>query len=172
MNAADLLARLHAEGVSVGLDGGTIVLDAPRGALTSELVAELRIRKPEVITALTGRTPRPSPGWSDGAVRSLVEEVEERLVLLEAEHPPPGPDVRQVIAAARRDVTDALEARDIDRLRRALRRYERTARAALDPGHLVCGRCEAPGRPVGTLGSLCPDCHRDHVYPRRDEDGP
>ncbi len=51
-NAADLLTRLRAIGVQLSLEDETIRLNAPKGALTPALQAELKASKPELLELL------------------------------------------------------------------------------------------------------------------------
>jgi len=51
-NAAELLARLRAIGVQLSLEDETIRLNAPKGALTPALQAELKASKPELLELL------------------------------------------------------------------------------------------------------------------------
>jgi hypothetical protein len=58
MNASALLARLRALGVTLTAVGDVLRLDAPRGALTSQLVDAVRQEKPALLALLrSGRTP-------------------------------------------------------------------------------------------------------------------
>src|SRR5271155_3208750 len=51
-NAAELLMRLRAIGVQLSLEDETIRLNAPKGALTPALQAELKASKPELLELL------------------------------------------------------------------------------------------------------------------------
>jgi len=51
-NAAELLTRLRAIGVQLSLEDETIRLNAPKGALTEALQAELKANKPELLELL------------------------------------------------------------------------------------------------------------------------
>ncbi|TMB22562.1 MAG: hypothetical protein E6J71_05890 [Deltaproteobacteria bacterium] len=57
MTAAGLLATLRAEGVTLLVDGGDLVVDGPEPALTDEVVDELRRMKPDIIDYLLHRAP-------------------------------------------------------------------------------------------------------------------
>jgi hypothetical protein len=52
MNAASLLAQLRGAGISITSNAGRLILDAPAGAVTAELRAELVKRKAELIATL------------------------------------------------------------------------------------------------------------------------
>ncbi|HET8626733.1 MAG TPA: hypothetical protein VFL91_04910 [Thermomicrobiales bacterium] len=52
MSAAALLARLEALGMTVAADGADLVLDAPAGALTADLLAAVRADKAELLALL------------------------------------------------------------------------------------------------------------------------
>jgi amino acid adenylation domain-containing protein len=54
-NAVDLLNRLRALGVQLNLEGETLRLNAPKGALTLDLQAALRANKAEIVTLLRTR---------------------------------------------------------------------------------------------------------------------
>jgi hypothetical protein len=49
---AIMLAELRAAGVSISCEGGRLIVEAPRGAVTSEKRAELASCKPELLLAL------------------------------------------------------------------------------------------------------------------------
>jgi amino acid adenylation domain-containing protein len=51
-NGAELMKRLRALGVQLRLEGGTLRLNAPKGALTAELQSELRASKAELVVLL------------------------------------------------------------------------------------------------------------------------
>lgn len=54
-SAVDLLTQLRALGVHLALEGQTLRLNAPKGALTPELQAALRASKSEIVTLLQAR---------------------------------------------------------------------------------------------------------------------
>jgi len=51
-NAAELLKQLRALGVQLNLEGETLRLNAPKGALTPELQTQLKAAKPEILALL------------------------------------------------------------------------------------------------------------------------
>jgi hypothetical protein len=54
-SAAQLLARLHAAGVSVRVDGDGIDVEGPDDVLTDEFLAQLQAAKPELLQRLAAR---------------------------------------------------------------------------------------------------------------------
>ncbi|MBI5093856.1 MAG: hypothetical protein HZB26_15635 [Candidatus Hydrogenedentes bacterium] len=58
MTAEALIATLETRGVVLTVVGDRLSLDAPKGVLTPDVVAELRERKPEVLDILTRPTLR------------------------------------------------------------------------------------------------------------------
>jgi hypothetical protein len=53
MTASTLLSELQALGAKLGVAGDQIRIEAPRGVVSPELLAELRAHKPELIELLT-----------------------------------------------------------------------------------------------------------------------
>ena len=53
MSAAKLLADFHAQGVGVRLDGGSVQVTAPKGAVTDAQAATLRRCKAEIVRLLS-----------------------------------------------------------------------------------------------------------------------
>jgi len=52
MTAAALLGDLRTRGVAFSIDGGKLIIDAPRGVLAEADVARLRAHKPELLALL------------------------------------------------------------------------------------------------------------------------
>jgi TubC N-terminal docking domain len=52
MGVQDLFAALSEKGIKISLDGGTIEVDAPRGAMTDDLRAAVRQHKAELVSLL------------------------------------------------------------------------------------------------------------------------
>ncbi len=53
MTVATLLSELRSWGAKLGVAGGVIRIEAPKGAVSPELLAELQAHKPELIDLLT-----------------------------------------------------------------------------------------------------------------------
>lgn len=56
MSAATLLARLSSAGISIKLQNGRLILEAPRGVITAELHAQMVEHKAELISTLAGQS--------------------------------------------------------------------------------------------------------------------
>ncbi len=54
MTLSKLLADLKRAGVVLSIDGGRLLFDAPAGAMTPDLLAAVKARKPELLAVLTG----------------------------------------------------------------------------------------------------------------------
>ena len=52
MNTASLLAELRVAGIAISSEGGRLIVEAPPGAVTAELRAELMKRKAELLATL------------------------------------------------------------------------------------------------------------------------
>jgi amino acid adenylation domain-containing protein len=74
-NAAELLTRLRAIGVQLSLDGETIRLNAPKGALTPALQAELKVCKPELLELLRAARQNGHKGATGLIPRAAREEL-------------------------------------------------------------------------------------------------
>jgi len=57
---ADLLADLLDRGIRLRVDDGRLLSDAPKGALTPELIAQIRERKPEIVAFLSAADDSPA----------------------------------------------------------------------------------------------------------------
>ena len=74
MNGETLIAKLKTEGVDLAAAGGRLLLDAPEGVLTDELLAEIRSHKQEILAALQTQQSVAAalPGGVTEAKRSLL----------------------------------------------------------------------------------------------------
>ena len=74
MSGETLIARLKTEGVDLAAAGGRLLLDAPEGVLTDELLAEIRSHKQEILAALQTQQSVAAalPGGVTEAKRSLL----------------------------------------------------------------------------------------------------
>jgi len=74
MSGETLIARLKTEGVDLAAAGGRLLLDAPEGVLTDELLAEIRSHKQEILAALQTQQSVATalPGGVTEARRSLL----------------------------------------------------------------------------------------------------
>jgi TubC N-terminal docking domain len=75
----DLLARLGALGAQLEADGDRLRLDAPRGALTPDLVAEVRRQKAALLVLVSGAWRADLEAWPLEA----RDAYEERAAILE-----------------------------------------------------------------------------------------
>ena len=71
MSVASLLVKLTAAGVSIGSDGGRLIVEAPPGVLTADLRTTLVRSKAELLAALEGSTHRAD---QDPALTHAVKE--------------------------------------------------------------------------------------------------
>jgi len=62
MTARELLAQLEADDVHLTINGDRLVLNAPKGVLSSERIEELRPFKPELLAIVIERQRRSAPG--------------------------------------------------------------------------------------------------------------
>jgi len=74
MNGETLIAKLKTDGVDLAAAGGRLLLDAPEGVLTDELLAEIRSHKQEILAALQTQQSLAValPGGVTEAKRSLL----------------------------------------------------------------------------------------------------
>jgi len=68
MSPEMLLAELRAQGATLAIDGDQVVIDAPAGVLTPELLADLRGHKPEVLGLLARE--EAENFWEPGILRA------------------------------------------------------------------------------------------------------
>lgn len=79
--ATDLVADLQARGVTLCACGEDLLYDAPAGAMTPELKAELARRKPELLALL--RQPGRWGRWAAALVRLVTTDPDRRADLME-----------------------------------------------------------------------------------------
>ena len=67
MTGPELLADLDARGVHLTARGDRLEYDAPAGAMTPELMAQLKTNKGELLAILAAKTPEPpwEPVWDE-----------------------------------------------------------------------------------------------------------
>ena len=77
MTALDLLATLNRAGVVLSAKGDRLAYDAPKGAMTADLLATIKARKAEVLAVLAGN-------WcaAASALLAQVQDAEARADLL------------------------------------------------------------------------------------------
>ena len=76
LSVAELLAELNARDVRLWLDGDQLRVDAPKGALTPELLKQLKSAKAEVMALLSAPIPQPTP---QPKVEPLPKDSDERI---------------------------------------------------------------------------------------------
>ena len=84
MTAEDLLAHLRSLGIEVWADGDWLRYNAPKGALTPDLRAELTNHKSEILTLLRESNPdiKPAPPTLKSVSRDgeiTMSSIQERL---------------------------------------------------------------------------------------------
>lgn len=93
-----------ARGIQFRIEEGRLKVDAPKGALTSELKTELLTRKGEILTLLLQQLPKSSQEVTTLPVTSLTEEQTTSFVPLKFEGTSPPTDNQWTIPVARAHV--------------------------------------------------------------------
>lgn len=91
MTPGALLCVVHRAGVRLRAEGQRLLYEGPRQALTPDLLAQLRARKPELLALLTDPAPPlPDPltelAWWPAAMHQTCIELEEALAASGADH--------------------------------------------------------------------------------------
>ena len=65
MSAFPAISEISEQGISARNEGDELVLSAPKGTLTPEVIAKLKSRKPELLRSLKELQERAGPDWED-----------------------------------------------------------------------------------------------------------
>ena len=65
MSAVATISEISKQGISTRIEGDELVVSAPKGTLTPEVIANLKSRKPELLRLLKELRERAGPDWAE-----------------------------------------------------------------------------------------------------------